>query len=826
MIRRLYIILFLIAFLLSAHAQNSNMRQIYDQAESEYQIGRIEQAVDLLEDNIRLMPSNLKVGVFRLLALCHIALDNEKEAKRYVSLMLREDPYFTPSAQDSQKFTEMVANVKGGFTATITTASAQSEDLREVPVPTTLITEEMIHNCGARNLQEVLAAYVPGMSIVDCNEGLNIAMRGIYSNSQEKILIMLNGHRLNSYSSNVASPDFSISLDKLKQIEVLRGPASSIYGGVALTAVVNLITKRGADIDGINARIGYGNHGQLRGDIYGGKHFFDLDFAVWVSFYKSDGERVYVPLNDTGTGLYYTLHGGDVTVGGFGSSPNYDFGATIKWKDLQLMYSSQFSQAINPFTASYTYHPYNIDKYKTFNGIKPSTTNQMHHAEISYEHKFEKLYLRGAITYDNNDITQYQVYAEDTIKLSIDDKIPYEHHISNLISKYPGVFRYINGQENTLGAQLKGDLTYVSNPVHKGSIAFGAEFIHFRFDDMRYVIGYDYHNTYDPFDIGDMGKGNENSYNAFAQVKHQWKSLILNTGLRYDYKRRYADSDINEFSPRVSLIYLKPRWSAKLSYSKSFIDAPYLYRKMNDIYNLEEEFPIATSLSPETVHSIQFTLAGTEWVKGLNLELNGFYNHAKNIIYMKLTDHENMGEYKSFGLEFAGNYRQERFSANLNCTWQKATLVTIFNRERAISRIPNIPDFIANAVLSWNATKDLKLFTHLTWYTKQTAYDLDIPTLLLENQIYKDLVKIKDTQSDEYLWGLNKLLELYDKEIAYHEVAPRWVCNVGAEYRLKRVLFAFNIHNLFNAKYSQSGQGTGLVPQRGRWYMVSLGIKI
>ena len=83
--------------------------------------------------------------------------------------MLREDPYYNPSIQDPPRFSDLVSNLRMGLTATITTASAQSEDLREVPVPTTLITEEMIRISGARNLQEVLAFYVPGMSIVDCN---------------------------------------------------------------------------------------------------------------------------------------------------------------------------------------------------------------------------------------------------------------------------------------------------------------------------------------------------------------------------------------------------------------------------------------------------------------------------------------------------------------------------------------------------------------------------------------------------------------------------------------------------------------------------------
>ena len=110
----------------------------------------------------------------------------------------------------------------------------------------------------------MLAAYVPGLNIIDCNDDINIAMRGIYSSTQEKILIMLNGHRLNSYATNTAAPDFSISLENVKQIEVLRGPASSLYGDVALTGVVNIITKQGADVDGVLAKLGVGNYGQIK----------------------------------------------------------------------------------------------------------------------------------------------------------------------------------------------------------------------------------------------------------------------------------------------------------------------------------------------------------------------------------------------------------------------------------------------------------------------------------------------------------------------------------------------------------------------------------
>ena len=160
---------------------------------------------------------------------------------RSVSLLLKENPYYSVSLNDSERFADMVRNQQSGK-VTLVTASQQAETLEEAPVPVTIITEEMIRAIHARDLRDVLCAYVPGMTPVEGEEA-NLSMRGINAYSQENILILLNGHRLNSRCTNSESPDYRINLEKLKQIEVLRGPASSLYGNVALTAVVNLITK-------------------------------------------------------------------------------------------------------------------------------------------------------------------------------------------------------------------------------------------------------------------------------------------------------------------------------------------------------------------------------------------------------------------------------------------------------------------------------------------------------------------------------------------------------------------------------------------------------
>lgn len=100
------------------------------------------------------------------------------------------------------------------------------------------------------------------------NEEMNLAMRGVYSSGQENILVMQDGQRLNSYITNAVSPDYGISLAKVKQIEVLRGPASSLYGSVALTAVINIVTKDGVDIRNGAVSVGAGDRGSWLSTCY------------------------------------------------------------------------------------------------------------------------------------------------------------------------------------------------------------------------------------------------------------------------------------------------------------------------------------------------------------------------------------------------------------------------------------------------------------------------------------------------------------------------------------------------------------------------------
>ena len=206
----LYLLIYtLVAILIPQHTEaqdNNKFRQIYLQAEEEYQVGRLEQALKLLQTNINGFDGNLKQNAYRLIALCYLAQDDASQSENYARLLLQENPYYT-SIKDPMRFEDMISRLKTGRSATVTTASSQAESINEAPVPVTIITAEMIEMLGYnKNLNQILAAYIPGVSEVASTNLDNIAMHGAYTASQENILIMENGHRLWSISSQRMAP--------------------------------------------------------------------------------------------------------------------------------------------------------------------------------------------------------------------------------------------------------------------------------------------------------------------------------------------------------------------------------------------------------------------------------------------------------------------------------------------------------------------------------------------------------------------------------------------------------------------------------------------
>ena len=815
--KRLIYILLLAVGTCVVHAQtDAKMRDIYSQAESDYQIGRIEQARDGLLQHLSTMHGQLRQNALRLIALTYLARFDMEQTEQYVTLLLQENPYYTPAAGDPAAFADIVNDIKAGMTATITTASSQAESLDEAPVPTTLITAEMIHDSGARNLQEVLAAYVPGVNLIDCNDDINIGMRGIYSYTQEKILMMLNGHRLNSYSTNTAAPDFSISLEKIKQIEVLRGPASSLYGDVALTGVVNIITKQGADVDGVQAKAGVGNYGQIKADAIFGKRYFDIDLLAWGSGYRNSGEG---------------------NIGRIGNRPSYDFGLQLGYRGLQLMYDTHCSQVVAPFTMGLLAMEYDHDRYRTYNGVSPSFSTSSQHADLSYQWSMLNVQWKAAATYDKADVTRYQVISDEPTDI-LTLALPLPQYMIQAFDSLGGLSRYVNGQEQNYGFQLKGNRGYALGDNHHGNISFGAEYGHFQLDDIRYQIGYSFTETFaEDTRVREAGKGSEDRVNVYLQLKHQWRWLTVNAGVRLDYKNRYDGTKVRELSPRVAFIVQRPKWGVRLSYSKSFVDAPYIYRQANVMAALISGDD-AEGLSPERAHCLQLSLAGKNWVKGLTLEVNGFYNRVEDLITTRILDYSNGGQNRTGGVELTGGYRQKRLTADWNLTWThtlKGNLANLSLPEKLadcyrndIDDNNNTPAIVSNLVIGWQATPKWRLHTHVLFEGGQKSYNIDLEQYSLSQTYYLEyaLYNLMPGREEKAAAAWERAEECAGRIVNSKEMAARCILNIGGEYTIGPVTLGLNIHNLLGTRYHRSGMNTNLIPQQGRWFMGSVAVRM
>ena len=78
----------------AGYAQNAEerYRAIYDQAEHDYNIGRLDEARQSLKEHLKDFPITLRTSAYRILSLCCIGQDDEFEAENYARLLLDENP--------------------------------------------------------------------------------------------------------------------------------------------------------------------------------------------------------------------------------------------------------------------------------------------------------------------------------------------------------------------------------------------------------------------------------------------------------------------------------------------------------------------------------------------------------------------------------------------------------------------------------------------------------------------------------------------------------------------------------------------------------------
>ena len=719
--KRYWIIILLVSVMwlpvLVSAQEKQNLRQVYEKAEEAYQIGRLNQAIELLEGNLNDFTGNLRQNALRLVSLCYLAQDNTDSSEKYARMLLGINPYYT-SVQDPIRFEDMIAQLKTGRSSTVTTASSQAESINEAPVPVTVITREMIDQLSNnKSLGQILATYVPGLNEVSAWSISNVAMHGVYTSSQEKILIMENGHRLNMRTTNNGKLDYAISIEKIDHIEVLRGPASSLYGNVALTAVVNIITKNGNEVNGVKGKYGYGSYGTHRADFIAGTTLLDADVMAWASLYTSDGERIDIPKL---TGYSMTKHDGYVYIGGYKEKPSYDIGCTLKLKDFNFMFNMKNGKQVPQY--SWYGETYNYDVFRTMAGVKPGYTVDEKHLELGYTKQFSKVNLSVSAYGDLYNVHNYQPVSDSIVAYEYNSDGDVIIIDGKPVAKlYKGLMQYLDYQEYTIGAMGKADANYTFGGM-KGNVLVGTQFEYFKLSSNDFLLGDEYTKvvfTY-PEAKNMLRIGSERSFSAFIQDKHYFTpQFILNAGLRFDNKNRANGKNVSALSPRVALIYFpNEKFSTKLSYSRAFVDAPYYTRN-----NTSNGYRGSEDLMPEYMNAIQLDFMGKIDGWHLDYDVNIFYNHLTDIVVNNpSTDpaapkYINSGSLKVAGAEAELSFNIPSFRIDANMTYLRPLEADGYYY--IDHQIYSIPKFITNLTCSKRIVNFKK---HLLWLAANMKY--------------------------------------------------------------------------------------------------------
>ncbi|TQR59067.1 TonB-dependent receptor domain-containing protein [Campylobacter troglodytis] len=141
--------------------------------------------------------------------------------------------------------------------STVISASGYEQEIKYAPASISIIPKEEILNKPIRDLGDIVQE-VPGLSTEVAKTGAqNISIRGM---SSDYTLILIDGKRANlskGFDGNGfdSTTGFMPPLSMIERVEVIRGPASTIYGSDAMGGVINIITKKSTDK--ISASVGF-----------------------------------------------------------------------------------------------------------------------------------------------------------------------------------------------------------------------------------------------------------------------------------------------------------------------------------------------------------------------------------------------------------------------------------------------------------------------------------------------------------------------------------------------------------------------------------------
>ncbi len=638
--------------------------------------------------------------------------------------------------------------------------------------PTTVITRPMLDDIGARTLREALVAYVPGMTFSQDQNEINVAMRGVYSSSQQKFLVLVDGHVLNFRSYATANPDYSIALDHIDRIEVSRGPLSAIHGDGALTAVVNLISMQGKALGAAVVTASAGTFGQSRvSGRFGAETTGGADLLAWGALYRSEGQTVDVP---AGLNLSRVAAPGRAYLDRFMGPSSHDVGLTLTEGRFTLFAAHRYGKYAQPFSdGGPTGETYRYEDYLTPDvggpGLGIGATNL--HASV-----------RQPLT--------------PQVDLRLDGYVDRRELAAHLVSDpSTRAHQLVQWKEWGTGGTVQAEGTY-GDGTNDGRWTVGAQVDRMRVDDSVLLAG----TGATWATVGPRGGllelGSEQTYSGFGRVSHPlaeaWRA---SAALRYDRKDRHEGDDITRVSPALSLVYAPgPEWHLAASYTEGFVDAPYWYR-----YNTLASYRGGRRLEPERLRSFQVT--STRRLSDSDTgRVNLFVNRLDDGVWRNNAAgpadpiYQNGGELRTWGIEPEFSHVSAATRVTASLTYQRVARAA--NVDVVGSRVTNVPALAAGVTGAINP-----------WSGQGRDFWFDATARFIGSQASPVAVTLGDVATSD----------------PGREVDAAMVVNIGARYGwARRFHVEGRVFNLFDADYEQGGSVVHPYPQPGRSAIATL----
>jgi outer membrane receptor protein involved in Fe transport len=185
----------------------------------------------------------------------------------------------------------------------VTAASRFAQPISDAPSAAAVLTAADIRTFGWRTLADALAS-LPGLYVSNDRNYAYLGARGFLrpGDYNSRFLLLVDGVCVNDtvYDQALIGTEGLLDMDMVKRIEFVPGPGSAVYGSSALFGIINVITRDGSGLPGVQGAFGAGTQGERRARTSYGWHGQNgADVLLSASTMTRTGGDLYFPEFDT-----------------------------------------------------------------------------------------------------------------------------------------------------------------------------------------------------------------------------------------------------------------------------------------------------------------------------------------------------------------------------------------------------------------------------------------------------------------------------------------------------------------------------------------------